>query len=168
MGFWGKLSVREWVILWNIEVFTHLKMSKLFCISSILHDGSKRNRGTMGNHDHGQSYKRFCSQCTSFLPHFCPNVAVLFLPPRTEFLRNIYLWKSLKFKIHLNIERTLCQNYRAYNSCTNINGSHLLRGFQICLTLYCSFYGSRIINVYVKSLKIKIHLKVERGKSSNF
>ena len=62
----------------------------------------------------------------------------------------------------------MCQNYRAYNSCTNINGSHLLRGFQICLTLYCSFYGSRVINVYVKSLKIEIHLKVERGKSSNF
>ena len=84
--------------------------------------------------------------------------------------------KLLKFKIHLkvergkssNFERTLCQNYRAYSSCTNINGSHLLRRFRICLTLYCSFYGSRVINIFAKSLKNKIHPKVERGKSSNF
>ena len=72
---------------------------------------------------------------------------------------NVYV-KSLKIKIHLKVERgkssnfehTLCQNYRAYNSCTSINGSHLLRRFQICLTLYCSFYGSRVINVFPKSL----------------
>ena len=84
--------------------------------------------------------------------------------------------KSLKIKIHLkvergkssNFERTLCQNYRAYNSCTHINGSHLLRRFRICLTLFCSYYGSRVINVFAKLLKIKTHLKVVRGKSSNF
>ena len=76
--------------------------------------------------------------------------------------------KSLKFKIYLkvergkssNFERLLCQNYRAYNSCKSINRSHLLHRFQICLTLYCSFYGSRVINVFAESLKIKIHLKV--------
>ena len=73
--------------------------------------------------------------------------------------------RSLTFKIHpkvergksWNFERTLCQNNRAYDSCTNINRSHLLCRFQICLTLYCSFYGSRVINVFAKSLKIKIH-----------
>ena len=84
--------------------------------------------------------------------------------------------RSLTFKIHpkvergksWNFERTLCQNNRAYDSCTNINRSHLLCRFQICLTLYCSFYGSRVINVFAKSLEFKIHLKVERGESSNF
>ena len=84
--------------------------------------------------------------------------------------------RSLTFKIHpkvergksWNFERTLCQNNKAYNSCTNINRSHLLCRFQICLTLYCSFYGSRVINVFAKSLEFKIHLKVERGESSNF
>ena len=84
--------------------------------------------------------------------------------------------KSLKINIHLNVEhgkssnfeRSLCQNYRAYNSCTHINGSHLLRRFRICLTLFCSYYGSRVINVFAKLLKVKTHLKVERGKSSNF
>ena len=68
--------------------------------------------------------------------------------------------RSLTFKIHpkvergksWNFERTLCQNNRAYDSCTNINRSHLLCRFQICLTLYCSFYGSRVINVFPKSL----------------
>ena len=73
--------------------------------------------------------------------------------------------KSLKIKIHLqvergkssNFERTLWQNYRAYNSCTNINWSHLFRRFQICLILFCSFYGFRVINVFAKTLETKIH-----------
>ena len=71
--------------------------------------------------------------------------------------------RLLKFKIHLkvergklsNFERTLCQNYRAYNSCTYINRSHLLRRFQICLTLFCSYYGSRVINIFAKSLAFR-------------
>ena len=69
--------------------------------------------------------------------------------------------RSLTFKIHpergksWNFERTLCQNNRAYDSCTNINSSHLLCRFQICLTLYCSYYGSRVINVFAKSLAFR-------------
>ena len=99
----------------------------------------------------------FLSKCSGFVPP---------IPPQDRIL------ESLKFKIERgkssNFERTLFQNYRAYSSCTNINGSHLLRRFRICLTLYCSFYGSRVINVFAKSLKNKIHPKVERRKSSNF
>ena len=157
------------VILWNLEVLTHLKISLRLAWKYSFIQKEKClfiERGKLANFKRTlwQNYKAYNICKNMNLSHLLCRIQIyltLFCSFYGSRVINVFA-KSLKFNIHLkierrkssNFERSLWQNYRAYDSWTNINRSHLLHRFQICLTLYCSFYGSRVINVFAKSLKI--------------